>query len=233
MATTCQSCGGPLAEIPAPEGLADLYCRTDGCKMRGVNQHPRYMRGRALQLGFGSHGVRRFERGRPSQGEDNCIPVAKCLLARLGDRYQVRELSAERGPARDAREERGFDFALLHDCGHETEVQVTRVPEEAHFRALRQGQVIDERRHGTLIHLLCKAIWNKTNRTSLADRGNRILAIDGRSYIGFQFFLTSIQFDDLADAGWQAILLVDEFDYQRLDREGQLECPRCHHIPSS
>lgn len=203
--------------------------------MGWVNQAARWTGSETLQVGFGPKGITRLEQGKPSQGEDNCQPVARAMLARLGDGFEVAAPCPEKGAKRDSAKERGFDFSIREPCGHTTEVQVTRVPEEEHFAALgaanRSGDaVIDERSHSTLVELIEVALRDKTDVTPSGDRAHRVLAIDGRDpSVGLNFYLTGVRFVDTeAVFGWRGVVLVvDERNMLFFGSEGWPTCPEC------
>lgn len=215
--------------------LVDLNCRNSGCGMGWVNQAARCTGSETLQVGFGPTGITRLEQRKPSQGEDNCQPVARAMLAWLGDGFEVAAPCPEKGAKRDSAKERGFDFSIREPCGHTTEVQVTRVPEREHFAALgaanRSGEaVIDERSHSTLVELIEVALRDKTDATPSGDRAHRVLAIDGRDpSVGFNFYLTGVRFVDTAEVfGWRGVVLVvDERNMLFFGREGWPDCPKC------
>ncbi len=234
---TCRYCGGTLAatHVQGQPELVELNCRNADCGKGWVNQAARCNGPSSLQVGFREARINRLQRGKPSQGEDNCQPVARAMLAWLGDGFEVAAPCPEKGAKRDSAKERGFDFSIREPCGHTTEVQVTRVPEKEHFAALgaanRKGEaVVDERPHSTLIGLIESALRDKTDVTPSGDRAHRILAIDGRDpSVGFNFFLTGVRFTNTQEVfGWHGVVLViDERNMLFFGREGWPDCPEC------
>lgn len=230
--TTCRFCGGPLTVVPVeghPE-LADYTCRSRECGREWINQAPRCTGPGTSQVAVGSTGIQRMEHGQPERGEDNCGPVAKAMLAWLGSTFTLAAPCPEPGAKRDSKAERGFDFLLREPCGHESEVQVTRVDEHAHYSALARGVAVqDERSHSTLVDLIDHTVAQKSERTPIVDRQRRILAIDGRHpSIGFVLFTTRVKFIDMADVfRWRGVLLVDGVNTRFLDRDDWPTCPQC------
>lgn len=235
--TRCRACGAHLASTPVQDrpDLVELTCRSSECELRWVNQARRCTRPGTLQVGFGETGITRLERRKPSQGEDNCWSVAEAMLAWLGKGFEIAAPCAEKGSKRHPITERGFDFSIQEPCGHTTEVQVTRVPENDHFAELkaahRRGEaVLDERSHSTLIELIECAIRKKSERYPDGDRASRILAIDGRDpSVGLNFHLTGVRFVNTAEVfGWRGVVLViDERNTLLFGRDSWPDCRAC------
>ena len=215
--TLCRECGKPLALVYTenrPE-LTDRSCMSSTCSLNGVNQSSRALGPGAIQLLFGATAITRVDHCRPSQGEDNCESVARELVTSLGPGFAIEQPCPLPGARRDSRSEQGFDFSVREPCGHITEVQVTRIPEQGHFAAMalasRAGTyVLDKRPHSDLVDSIEAALANKTNATPPVDRSRRILAIDGLCpSLGFSFFLTGIRFTNTQNVfGWRGVVLV-------------------------
>lgn len=233
----CRYCGGSLTATPYqghPE-LVDLSCRNSDCKMGWVNQAARCTGPETSQIGFGPMGITRMEQKKPSQGEDNCGPVAEAMLAWLGDGFKLATPCPEMGAKRDSANEEGVDFSIREPCGHTTGVQVTSLPDTNRKRALavahREGEAhVDERSQSTLIELIECAIKKKSDRYPSTDRATRILAIDGRCpSVGFNFFLTGVRFTNTREVfGWRGVVLVaDKRNMIFFGSEGWPDCAEC------
>ena len=239
MIQICKFCSGPLDETRV-EGRpleSSLHCRNKGCGHEWVDQNPRLSGSGTIQISFGADEINRLQVGRPSQGEDNCRPICATVLAWLGGSFAVGQPCPEPGARRDSANERGYDFSLRSPCGHGVEIQVTRVVEQAHYAALGRGQpVLDNRAHGKLIALVEETVRKKTDRTPLADRSKRILAIDGRDpSVALNLFLANVRFVDMSEVfGWGGVLLVvDERNTRFLDRETWPDCHLCSPMDTS
>lgn len=233
MSLVCKYCAGPLTEMRI-DGRPDepsLHCRSDHCRFGWVDQGSRNSGAGSIQVAFGAKGISRIQQGRPSQGEDNCGPVCAVVLAWLGDDFAVGQPCPEEGAKRDSVIERGFDFTVHLPCGHETEIQVTRIKEEAHFAALgKEGHVSDEREHATLVDLIEDTVRSKSDKTPPSDRSKRILAIDGRCpSVGLNLFFANVRFVNMSEVfGWGGVLLVvDKSNTRFLDRDRWPACPLC------
>lgn len=199
--------------------------------MGWVNQASRCTGPGSLQVSFGRTGITRLQEGKPLQGEANCQPVAEALLAWLGEGFRLGAPCPASGAKRNSAAERGADFTVFAPCGHEVEVQVTRVIEQDHYSSLGDGKPVhDGRSHSSLVALIDDTVRKKTDRTPANDRAVRILAIDGRCpSIGFNLFLTGVKFVDMPKVfGWRGVLLViDKCNTRFLDRDGWPSCAAC------